>query len=103
MIIEKNTRMTDEQINALVKAGFSRWTKYGKDRLYVTNAAIGLVLDHYNTGNIKYAELNGEWISNSRARDLEYAIRGAYIDIETGYITGSKTAIELIKSTIDNI
>ena len=103
MTIEKNTHMTDEQITALVNAGFSRWTKYGKDRLYVTNAAIGLVLDHYNTGNIKYAELNGEWISNSRARDIEYAIRGAYIDIETGYIYGSTTGIELIRTTVDNI
>ena len=38
----------------------------------------------YNTGNISYAELNGEKISNSYATDI-LSVK-AYIDVNTGNV-----------------
>ena len=41
----------------------------GEERHYLQNwrEAIGLKVDWYNTGNIKSACLDGQWISNTRA------------------------------------
>lgn len=74
--------MKQQLIEALEKKGFSRWTKGDKDRLYIKPTQIGLYLEHYNTGNIRYAELNGVRISNSSARQMVNA--KCYIDIATG-------------------
>lgn len=87
MTITTDTRITDEQIEALQGMGFRRWTKYGKDRLYANAEAIGLELDYYKTGNISDAMLNGEQISNCKARKILSAIDGGYIDILTGKIS----------------
>ena len=76
--------LTTTQIAALENKGFSRWTKAGMDRLYINSTRCGLELDYYKTGNIHYAELNGEHISNSRA----YTIKASknYIDIADGSV-----------------
>ena len=94
------SRLTDEQIETLEKAGFRRWTKYGKDRLYASPAAIGLELDYYKSGNISYATLNGEQTSNSYARKLLSYIDGLYIDVETSKITGSPRGIEILEERL---
>lgn len=56
-----NQNLTNEQIERLINAGASRWTKYERDRLYIKRLAdlIGLSYTKYNTGNISSAELNG--------------------------------------------
>lgn len=74
--------MKQQLIEALEKKGFNRWTKGNMDRLYINPTQIGLYLEHYNTGNVRYAELNGEPISNTRGREMKSA--KCYIDIATG-------------------
>lgn len=77
-------KISGAQIESLEKRGFSRWQKGNMDRLYINSTKIGLELDYYKTGNIHYAELNGERISNSRA----YAVKAAknYIDVVDGSV-----------------
>ena len=55
----------------IIEAG-SLWEKYGKRRVYFNDLANRVFsdLDHYNTGNISYAEIDGEKISNSRAKRI---------------------------------
>lgn len=91
-------KLTDNQIAALENKGFSRWTKAGMDRLYIRSTRCGLALDYYKTGNIHYAELNGEHISNSRA----YAVKEAknWIDVEDGSI---HTPVDEIRENIQKI
>jgi hypothetical protein len=76
--------LTNAQIAALEKKGFARWQKGSMDRLYINSTRIGLTVEYYKTGNIHYAELNGEHISNSRA----YSIKAAknYVDVSDGSI-----------------
>lgn len=90
--------LNDMQITALENKGFSRWQKGSMDRLYINSTRIGLVLEYYKTGNIHYAELNGEHISNSRA----YSVKAAknYIDVADGSI---HTDIDEIRENIQAI
>ena len=79
--------LNNKVIEKLIEMGFVRWTKGGFDRLYANEKAIGLSVSRYNTGNVSYAELNGEKISNGHAREILYAIEsGLYIDITTGEV-----------------
>lgn len=94
--------LTDNQIAALEKKGFSRWQKGSMDRLYINSTRIGLTLEYYKTGNIRHAELNGEHISNSRA----YSIKAAknYIDVADGSIHTNYSEIrENIQAILDEI
>lgn len=95
-----NQELTQEQIERLVNAGASRWTKYERDRLYIKRLAdlIGLSYTKYNTGNISSAELNGETISNSECNRILAALDKAYIDLKTNtvYIDGRDDAAEVI-------
>ena len=101
-----NQNLTDEQIERLVNAGASRWTKYERDRLYIKRLAdlIGLSYTKYNTGNISSAELNGEGISNSECNRILAALDKAYIDLKTNtiYIDGRDDAAEVIIAGLEN-
>lgn len=59
-------------IEQLTKAGGKEWQKDTMHRVYFNDlqTRIGLKLDHYNTGNISSAKLDGQEISNSAARKL---------------------------------
>ena len=59
--------MKDRAIRLLEAKGAKRWSKNGKDRLYVTAEEIGLTTDRYKSGNIRHAEWCGEAISNRKA------------------------------------
>lgn len=96
--------MTEKMIKALESKGFHRWTKGDYDRLYANAEDFGLYTETYNSGNIKYAELNGVKISNAAAgRILSAKI---YIDIKTDkLITSRITAdadeiVEAVKAAI---
>ena len=70
----------------LVEMGASRWQKGGRDRIYLNGLGyklLGLHIERYNTGNIRYAELNGESISNSRARALCDWMSSLYLNVAT--------------------
>lgn len=101
-----NQELTQEQIERLVNAGASRWTKYERDRLYIKRLAdlIGLTYTKYNTGNISSAELNGETISNSECNRILAALDKAYIDLKTNtvYIDGRDDAAEVIIAGLEN-
>lgn len=58
-------------IETLEKKGFNRWTKGDMDRLYFNIERSGhMVVDHYNTGNISYASVDGEEISHRFAGQI---------------------------------
>ena len=50
----------------------SLWENYGKRRVYFNDLEdrVFTALERYNTGNVSYAELDGEKISNSRAKKI---------------------------------
>jgi hypothetical protein len=58
-------------IEALEKKGFNRWTKGDMDRLYFNIERSGhMEVDHYKTGNISYAAIDGEEISHRFAGQI---------------------------------
>lgn len=58
-------------VEDLEKKGFNRWTKGDMDRLYFNIERSGhMVVDHYNTGNISYAAIDGEEISHRFAGQI---------------------------------
>ena len=98
--------MTENMIKAFESKGFKRWTKGGYDRLYANAGGFGLYTETYNSGRIKYAELNGEEISNASAcRILSAKI---YIDVATGELVISRATddaseiIEAVKAAIES-
>ena len=72
----------------LIQAGGRRWTKAGHNRIYLNNLAelYGLRYGTYNTGNISWAELDGERISNNSARRILFTLNSAKVwyDCNTG-------------------
>jgi len=59
----------------LEKLGGVYWEAYGKKRVYFdSQELIDFKVEYYNTGNVKYAELDGEKISNGKARKLLYKL-----------------------------
>lgn len=75
--------LTEEQVRALIAKGFSRWTKYEKDRLYFDLEKAGLMeIDRYKSGRISYSEFQGEEISHSFAGEL-LGVK-VWIDVQTG-------------------
>lgn len=81
----------NSSIKKLENMGATRWTKNGKDRLYLNSAGlkiIGLETETYKNGSIMSAKLKGESISNSKAGRIGSAISEAYVDLNTGKIFG---------------
>lgn len=82
----------------------NEWIKGEHHRIYINNYSdlIGLSVNHYGTGNISSASLNGEKISNTRAKKL---LGGTvFYDIKTDRIVGqyiSDDAMELIKAALE--
>lgn len=99
--------LNDKQIEKLISLGAKRWTKYGRDRLYIRDTAkeLGLDYDRYNTGNIRYASFNGEKISNSQCRRMLDQIDGAYINLATGEIMmgGREEEAQMFISALEKI
>lgn len=65
--------MTTE--SRLIELGGTTWEKGGNKRIYIDSPEFleeffGLVVEHYKTGSIKRAELNGEKLSNNKAHKL---------------------------------
>lgn len=69
---EAKTEMTDdEKIAALEAKGFRRWTKYGKDRMYINaTKLLNLDIEYRKSGTICSSEMNGESISHGEAYRL---------------------------------
>lgn len=88
--------LNEKMIAALEAKGFNRWTKETTkgtmDRLYIDATKLGLELDYYKTGNIKWAAFNGETISNSRGYGYKNA--KTYIDVATGKVYSDKADLK---------
>lgn len=92
--------MTNEQIARLEEIGFKRWTKAGHDRLYVDAKNLGLEVDYYKTGNVKWAAFRGTEISNSEGRRM--LNDKTYVDVKTDKVFSTcaklaEAAEEIIK------
>ena len=79
----------------LYKSGLKKWTGGGgQERYYVRNGKdgdaqlkdlFGVEVERYNTGNIKSCTIDGEPISNSKARNIVYSLQnGAYYNAVSG-------------------
>lgn len=96
--------MNEKMIKALESKGFHRWTKGDYDRLYANAEDFGLYTETYNSGNIRYAELNGVKISNAAAGRILAA--KIYIDVKTGELVVSRATgdaddiVEAVKAAI---
>jgi hypothetical protein len=64
--------MANFTLNQLQAAGGKLWENAPHRRVYFNDlhAYLGLNVTRYNTGNISYAELDGEKISNGQARKM---------------------------------
>ena len=47
--------MSEKDIAKLLEAGGKRWSKYGKDRIYIDVETLGLEVSYYKTGNVSHA------------------------------------------------
>lgn len=74
--------MEAREIEKLEAAGAKRWSKYGKDRLYIDAKVLGLELTYYKTGNVSSAKWQGESISNADGRRLNNT--KVYVDVADG-------------------
>ncbi|MEU8279793.1 hypothetical protein ACFYOK_04655 [Microbispora bryophytorum] len=75
-------------LDAITAIGGARWTKGGKDRVYINGWTqyLGLEIEHYRSGNISSAALHGESISNSEAYRLASAVHKVYFDVADGKV-----------------
>lgn len=73
------TTTTEKLITALEEKGFKRWTKGGKDRMYIDADKLGLKVQKYGSGAVKRAEWDGEKISNREGTAMLYA--KTYLDL----------------------
>ena len=73
-------------VETMTAIGGSRWTKAGKDRVYINNWAefAGLETAHYGTGNIASATYRGETVSNRQAGLIAGALNKVWFDTADG-------------------
>lgn len=84
--------INEDKIKKLVDMGATRWSKGGRNRLYLNRAykeLLDMKVSRYNSGNISNATIGGE--------DIERHI--GYFDIDTGIRSDAKFIID-IKSRI---
>jgi len=97
--------MNMEKANKLLEIGGKEWKKKGH-RIYLNMPVFerfGLHIERYNTGNISYAELDGEKMSNSAARKVLAQLDGAYYDVERDEIKTSFGREETAKDIVRKI
>jgi hypothetical protein len=73
-------------VETLTAIGGRRWTKAGKDRVYLNDWAdfAGIEVTRYGSGNISSASIGGRGIANGRAYNLLGAIDKVYLDAADG-------------------
>lgn len=76
-----------EIIKKLEDLGASRWTKYGKDRMYFNRygfmESVGFTYKTYKSGNISEAYINDIRISNSEGSRILFGFDATYLNLET--------------------
>ena len=104
--------MDNMSIDKLTAIGGNEWRGGDHHRIYFNDLAglYGLRYGRYNTGNISWAKLNGEEISNSRARRILGRLYGSlWYDVNRGefgwqYLSDetAETIISEIKRRVEN-
>tara|TARA_Y100000593_G_scaffold74590_1_gene137379 strand:- start:1259 stop:1591 length:333 start_codon:yes stop_codon:yes gene_type:complete len=76
-------KISQKTITVLLKDKSNKlWENYGFKRLYLDwHKLINFELGYFNTGNISSAYIDGEKISNNKAR--KYVVGKAWINLET--------------------
>lgn len=75
-------------LNALLEMDGSHWQRAGHDRFYFNKEKICEILDleygTYNTGNVSWAKMDGEKISNGKASRILFGLKESkiYFDFE---------------------
>lgn len=80
----KTVTVLDGVIEQLSKKGANLWEGGKHKRLYLNDVAtelIGINVERYNTGNVRYATLDGEKISNNYAKEILRDMNGMYVDV----------------------
>lgn len=75
-------------VDTMTAIGGRRWQKNGMDRVYLNDfeTVPGLELGHYKSGNIHYAYLDDEKISNTEGGRLATAVDKVYFDATDGKV-----------------
>lgn len=81
----KTIAFTTDTMTAI---GGRRWQKNGHDRVYLNDfeTVPGLELDHYKSGSISYATLDGDKVSNAEGGRLATAVDKVYFDAADGKV-----------------
>lgn len=104
--MKKTFTLTAENIQALEKVGASRWTKYGKDRIYLSRInpeALGFTVSRYNTGNISQFLVDGEKVSNANGARIINALDGGFFDLQTGELLLTTDRDNIFKVTEEGL
>lgn len=114
---KKTIAFTVETMTAI---GGNRWQRGSMDRVYINDWArfAGIEIEHYRSGSISSASIDGRGIANSRAGRLLGAIDRLYFDATDGqlyaqhhgadefeirYLDGERDTINLVARTIAGI
>lgn len=80
------------------------WEKYGKSRIYFDyeflKELMGLDIDTYKTGNICYASINGEKISNAEGGRWICSLDRFHFDLQTGKFDGQGNHFDEVKEKV---
>lgn len=107
-------------VETMTAIGGNRWQRNGMDRVYINNWAqfAGIEVEHYRSGSISSAALDGRGIANNRAARLLGAIDKFYFDAADGrlyaqhhgadefeirYLNGERDTINLVARTVAGI
>lgn len=77
-------------IETMTAIGGNRWTKAGKDRVYLNHFLdyLPLETEYYKSGNLSWAAWNGERIANRQAGLLRSCVGNVWYDDADGKIHG---------------
>lgn len=83
--VRRRPRKPVYTLDNMLAIGGNRWQRGDFDRVYLNDweRFIGLEITRYNTGNIRFALLDNETISNSEAGRILGAVRKVYFDVPT--------------------
>jgi hypothetical protein len=86
--MKRPARQIVYSVETMTAIGGRRWQKNGHDRVYLNDfeTVPGLELDHYKSGSISYATLDGDKISNAEGGRLATAVDKVYFDAADGKV-----------------
>lgn len=98
----------ENMVDKLKKIGGKEWISGTNHRIYFNNLSKyynGLSVSRYGTGNISSATLNGEKLSNSRARALmtELDMGKLWYDVKTGQFESQRMSSEVKNKVVAGI